>query len=202
MKAPTVKHLRRWTREPFFNVDQHWLNEAFSTDRAGEALARWQAGRTKPDLGLWMGGRQGHVLFWEACRLRFKDGNFDPALYAALTASVWTEGKREHASRELGVCEPEEMVEAMAPFALSPVLMTDADLAAYAALPETITVYRGGTGPEEALANGTSWALERAVAEWFAEHRPEGIVIERQVRKDSLVALFTDRSEHEAVIAA
>ena len=201
MKAPTLKQLQRRTREPFFAVDQAWLNDAFSTDRAREALIRWQASRVKSDPGLWMASRQGHVLFWEACRLRFQGGNFDPALYAALTASVWTEGKREHGCRELGVCEPEEMVAAMAPYALSPVLMTDADLEAYAALPETVTVYRGGTGPEDVLAKGTSWALERSVAEWFAEHRPEGVVIERQVRKDSLVALFTDRSECEAVIA-
>ena len=202
MSAPTVKQLQLWTREPFFAVDQGWLNDAFSVDRAGEALVRWQAGRVKSDPGLWMGSRQGHVLFWEVARLRFRWGNFDSALFAALTASVWTEGKREHACREFGVCEPEEMVDAMSPYALSPVLMTDADLDAYSALPETITVYRGGTGPEDVLAKGSSWTLERTVAEWCADHRPDGIVIERQVRKDSLVALFTDRSEHEAVLPA
>lgn len=200
MNAPTVKSLRRWTREPYFAVDQSWLKDAFSRDRAGEALARWQAAAAKLDPGLNMGSRQGLVLFWEACRLRFQMEDFDPALYAAITASVWVEGKREHACREFGLCEPEELLEVIAPFALSPVIMSDDEIAAHTALPEVITIFRGGTGPDDVLAQGTSWTIDRAQAVWFAENRPSGMLIKRNIPKSEIVAFFPDRGEGEVVI--
>lgn len=198
MKAPTTAFLRRWTGEPHLALDQGWLNDAFGGDPS-RALQRWQASRGEPDAGLGMGSRRGLVGFWEACRLRHRSTGFDPALYAAITAAVWVEGKRDHACREFQVCEPGELVEAMRPFALSSVLMSDNELAAFCDLPDPVLAYRGGCGPE--LAKGHSWSLRQDVAQWFADAASSGMVVSALLPKSSVVAFFSDRAEGELVVA-
>lgn len=202
---PNVTQLRQWTGEPFFNPDAAWLSDVFhhAPDRSRAALAQWSEARDGGGMAgpsLYMGSRRGEVLFWAYCRLRHRTGKFDPALYAALTASVWIEGKGEHACREFGICEPSEMLDALTPFALSSVIMSKSDLAAHDALPDFVTLYRGGTGPADVLALGSSWTVHRTIADRFATRRPNGIVIDRTFRKADLIAFFDGRDEGEAVV--
>jgi len=70
---------------------------------------------------------------------------------------------------------------------------------AYESLADTVTVYRGcQSGLNE---DGISWTLKRDKAEWFATRFSEdGIVLEKEVSKQDIVAVFTGRNEFEAVI--
>jgi hypothetical protein len=70
---------------------------------------------------------------------------------------------------------------------------------AYESLADTVTVYRGcQPGLNE---DGISWTLKRDKAEWFATRfSKEGIVLEKQISKRDIIAVFTGRNEFEAVI--
>ena len=82
-------------------------------------------------------------------------------------------------------------------------LMTAEEQAAHAALPETVTVYRGAVaGRNEA---GLSWTLDRAKAAWFSGRRMEGkgrpVVLTGTVAKADVLAFFQDRGEDEVLVA-
>jgi len=70
---------------------------------------------------------------------------------------------------------------------------------AYESLSDTVTVYRGcQPGLNE---NGISWTLNYDKAQWFATRLgKDGVVLEKQVTKRDIVAVFTGRNEFEAVI--
>lgn len=70
-----------------------------------------------------------------------------------------------------------------------------------AELPDTVTVYRGHHGVNEA---GHSWTTDRAQAEWFASRFRSGagelLVAERTVSKAKVIFATNVRGEHEVVI--
>jgi len=70
---------------------------------------------------------------------------------------------------------------------------------AYEGLGETVTVYRGyqpGLNKD-----GISWTVNREKAEWFATRfGKKGKVLEKQVSKRDIIAVFTGRNEYEVVI--
>jgi hypothetical protein len=70
---------------------------------------------------------------------------------------------------------------------------------AHESLADTVTVYRGcQKGLNE---NGISWTFKYEKAQWFATRLgKEGIVLEKQVPKRDIIAVFTGRNEFEAVI--
>lgn len=84
-------------------------------------------------------------------------------------------------------------------------MMSDAERAHLAGLPQTVIVWRGGTlhGAE----SGFSWTTDKTRAEWFAEpYRAPGIprcapsVIEGRVAQGDLIAYLNDvREEHEVI---
>jgi hypothetical protein len=79
-------------------------------------------------------------------------------------------------------------------------MMNEEELAAYDALPEEVTVYRGcGAGNRE----GASWSLDRSVAEKFPflnRYRvwQPGLITGR-VKKKNILACKLDRNEHEII---
>ena len=81
-----------------------------------------------------------------------------------------------------------------------PHMMTDDERAILAALPGTVTVFRG-CGPENKL--GLSWSLSREVAERFPfSHRyrtTEPRILTARVPKKRIVGIKTDRSEDEVI---
>ena len=80
-------------------------------------------------------------------------------------------------------------------------LMDEEERAAYQALEDPVTVYRGVTSYNAQNIRALSWTLDRDTAEWFA-HRfgEEGTVYEAQVRKEHILALFTGRNESEVIV--
>lgn len=80
-------------------------------------------------------------------------------------------------------------------------LMDEEERAAYQALEDPVTVYRGVTSYNAQNIRALSWTLDRDTAEWFA-HRfgEEGTVYEAQVGKEHILALFTGRNESEVIV--
>ncbi|MDP9052204.1 MAG: hypothetical protein M3O31_16015 [Acidobacteriota bacterium] len=79
-------------------------------------------------------------------------------------------------------------------------MMTPTEQAAYAALPEIVTVYRG-CGPSN--LRGASWSLDRDVANEFpsfARYRTDvPVVVTARVRKSHILAVKLDREEAEVI---
>jgi len=80
-------------------------------------------------------------------------------------------------------------------------IMNEEERAALAAMPDTLTVYRGLTSRGTRL--GWSWTLDRAKAEWFAARfTQEGqhkIVLTGTVPRSRVIAYFTRCNEEEIV---
>lgn len=76
------------------------------------------------------------------------------------------------------------------------------DLEFWNALPEVVTVYRGG---DWLRRRGMSWTTDKEVAEGFARGhrniRPVWpVVLEARIKKRSVLTVFTDRSESEVLV--
>jgi hypothetical protein len=69
---------------------------------------------------------------------------------------------------------------------------------ALSSLADTVTIYRGcEKGINE---DGISWTLKRDKAEWFANRfSKDGIVLEKQISKSDIIAVFTGRNEFEVI---
>jgi hypothetical protein len=82
-------------------------------------------------------------------------------------------------------------------------LMTREEQEELAALPERITVYRG-VNALSYVVGGLSWTLDRELAEWFGRRFISdlwpGLVIEGQVLRRRIIALFQTRRESELLI--
>jgi hypothetical protein len=78
-------------------------------------------------------------------------------------------------------------------------LMDRDEILAYNSLADTVKVYRGcQKGINE---NGISWTLKREKAEWFSTRfSKDGVVLEKEVSKEDILAVFTGRNEFEVVI--
>jgi hypothetical protein len=77
-------------------------------------------------------------------------------------------------------------------------LMDDTEIQLLNSLPELVTIYRGCVkGQNE---DGLSWTLDKAKAEFFANRfSKEGIILEREIPKSEIIAVFTGRGESEVV---
>jgi hypothetical protein len=75
-------------------------------------------------------------------------------------------------------------------------LMTPDENAAYDALPETVTVYRG-CGRVNMM--GMSWSLDRETANSFPHKVEEPLLVTATVPKSRVLAVKLDRGEHEVL---
>jgi len=134
----------------------------------------------------------------------------DPTLVAALLYRNWKGGKvgfqflpnpattpfEEYSN---AVSELESWFDETEPTKL--LLNTYSDLDFYNSLPDSFTVYRGGSHcSPEALAAGICWTTSRPVAEWFANRasRDEPILLSARIRKWWVRLAFS--SEFEVVV--
>lgn len=78
-------------------------------------------------------------------------------------------------------------------------LMDRDEVLAYDSLPNTVKIYRGcQKGINE---DGISWTLKRDKAEWFATRfSKDGVVLEKEIQKKDIIAVFTNRNEFEVII--
>ncbi len=96
------------------------------------------------------------------------------------------------------------LLEIIVPDRTAPEMMTPDERAALAALPETVTIYRGADrGVNEA---GLCWSLDRTIAARFpfyvrylAKHP---VLVTATVPRDRIAALKLDRSEQEVITTA
>jgi len=113
--------------------------------------------------------------------------------YWSLLASVWTD--TENAWQNLD--EWKELFNSSRPKRHR--LMDRDEVLAYDSLPDTVKVYRGcQKGINE---DGISWTLKRDKAEWFATRfSKDGLVLEKEIQKKDIIAVFTNRNEYEVII--
>ena len=77
-------------------------------------------------------------------------------------------------------------------------LMTEDEFNHLQSLPDQVTIYRGcQAGVNE---NGLSWTLDKKKAEFFANRfSKDGIILERTISKNDIVAVLTGRGESEVI---
>lgn len=84
-------------------------------------------------------------------------------------------------------------------------LMSEEEKQFLAQLPETLTIYRGGSLAEhKSKKYGISWSLDKKIAEQFADtkairDKKEMMVIEKQINKADVIAYFKERQEEEII---
>jgi hypothetical protein len=78
-------------------------------------------------------------------------------------------------------------------------LMTEDELNTMESLDDTVTIFRGCV--KNLNEDGLSWTLDKERAEWFANRfDQEGIVIEKAIGKEKIVAYFGGRGEEEIIV--
>lgn len=77
-------------------------------------------------------------------------------------------------------------------------LMDESEVQLLNSLPEFVKIYRGCVkGLNE---DGLSWTLDKAKAEFFANRfSKEGIILEREIPKSEIIAVFLGRGESEVI---
>lgn len=119
--------------------------------------------------------------------------HLDDAKYWSLLSSIWTD--TENAWQNLD--EWRRLFNSNRPKRYR--LMDRDEILAYDSLPETVKVYRGcQKGINE---DGISWTLKRDKAQWFATRfSKDGVVLEKEISKRDIIAVFTNRNEFEVII--
>lgn len=117
--------------------------------------------------------------------------------YTHILGSAWVMCEAPHNDPNLGVSKLIAMFEKADPA----LLMDEDEYAAYQAMEDTVTVYRGVTPHNAKNIRALSWTTNRETAEWFA-HRfdEEGTVYEAQIDKAHIFAYLSDRSEAEVIL--
>lgn len=112
--------------------------------------------------------------------------------YWSLLGSIWTD--TENAWQNLEAWK--ELFSSIRP--KRQYLMDWDEQLALSSLADTVKVYRGcQKGINE---DGISWTLKRDKAEWFANRfSKDGIVIEKEISKSDIIAVFTGRNEFEVI---
>lgn len=115
------------------------------------------------------------------------------AKYWSLLAGIWTD--TENAWQNLD--EWRKLFNSNRPHRER--LMDRDEVLALSSLPDTVKVYRGcQKGINE---DGISWTLKRDKAEWFATRLDkDGVVLEKEIQKKDIIAVFTNRNEFEVII--
>lgn len=113
--------------------------------------------------------------------------------YWSLLASIWTDTENAWQNLE----QWRELFNSDRPKRER--LMDRDEILAYDSLPDTVKVYRGcQKGINE---DGISWTLKRDKAEWFATRLgKDGVVLEKEVQKKDIIAVFTNRNEFEVIL--
>ena len=177
----TLLHLaRRHLRRP---EDRPAIVAAHAAAAGAHALRWWNSteapGEILDLLGIIARGAIGGAIFWRVVAQEWT--GFDAIPHAAYAAAF-----RRHRA------------------AWSPDCMAPADRAAWDALPEVVTLYRG---QPSAAPPGLSWTLRREVAEGFARgHRgipvPSPAILRASVPRDAVAFCSTERDEAEAMLFA
>jgi hypothetical protein len=185
--------------EPCLSIERSQLEQYFSTEPCDVAWLRdfWSG-----KVWSW-GSRKGRVGFFLVALEEWDWERLADEQFASAAAQIWQEGKRSSAIVEFGLAEEDaaadRLAAIMARFRGSPLIMSDADLAALDALPPRLYVWRGGAGEDADIQRGHSWTTDRQVAEKFAAWT-NGKVVRRRIRKSQVIAYFTERDEHEVVL--
>lgn len=124
-------------------------------------------------------------------------GDLDDEEYWELLGAMWTDSENIHENEQQWM----EFLSDERP--MQDRMMEEEERAALAAMPETLTVYRGFEVEER--HEGLSWTLDKAKAVWFAKrlhipdhgHTPR--VATATVQKTDVIAHFTGRGESEIV---
>lgn len=165
---------------------------------ANAALARKHAALVKAaEEGDWQAWIWLHERPWRFTAFAQIADGLDDETYWLLLSDVWIDSENLHQVGDRVLRSLLEIPERGA----STQMMTEAERAAFDALPEQVVVYRGWNGG--GTRHGWSWSLDRERAEWFARRfaPPEGgKIIEATVPRSAILALFTRRSENEVVI--
>lgn len=117
----------------------------------------------------------------------------DPGAWLTLIGKIWEGVDNVGRCREiLAIVLPDHAV---------PEMMTEAERAALAALPDTVTIYRGADrGVNE---SGLSWSLERDVAARFPFLNrylaADPVLVTATVPRDRIIAVKLQRNEREVV---
>lgn len=112
--------------------------------------------------------------------------------YWSLLGSIWTDTENSWQNLDLW----KELFNSDRPNRQS--LMDADERLALESLSDTVKIYRGC---EKGLnENGISWTLKRDKAEWFANRfNKDGLVLEKEISKSSIIAVFTGRNEFEVI---
>jgi hypothetical protein len=112
--------------------------------------------------------------------------------YWSLLGSIWTD--TENAWQNLDTWK--ELFGSNRPKRQS--LMDWDEQLALSSLSDTVKIYRGCQ--EGINEDGISWTLKRDKAEWFANRfSNDGIVLEKEISKSDIIAVFTGRNEFEVI---
>lgn len=78
-------------------------------------------------------------------------------------------------------------------------LMNQFEVQAYSNLPDEVTVYRGCQKNQN--EDGLSWTLDKSKADFFAHRlRKDGVILEKKVSKNQILAVLLGRNEQEVII--
>ncbi|KPF64287.1 hypothetical protein IP79_05830 [Porphyrobacter sp. AAP60] len=91
--------------------------------------------------------------------------------------------------------------------AWGPTLMTSEEEKKFEAMEFPLTVYRGGTGSIDEVAQGVSWTLDLEIAKFYALDWPkrwgierEPMIVSMQVEWDDVFAFLNGRKESELLV--
>ena len=100
-----------------------------------------------------------------------------------------------HSSGEITrLLGPEKLVRFFRLFSPYAHYITPEEYARFFSLPETITIYRGGRGPEDALKWGLSWTLDRGIAKSFMDS-PGDLVLGLEIPRAKVLKYYRDLDE-------
>lgn len=123
---------------------------------------------------------------------------FDKKDYAKMLAEIWTISENPNDDVNVSIDEAIEYFKV----ADKNFLMNKDELDIYNAIPEKITVYRGVS--KNRNPDGLSYSLLKEKAEWFqrrfADKDNPGFLIEKEIKKENVLAFFGRRSEAEIVV--
>jgi len=137
---------------------------------------------------IWMYERPYRLEAFEMYADRFSDEQ-----YWSTLADVWTDTENAWQYRKRWV----KLYQSKRPARHA--LMDADEYTKYQSLPAIVTIYRGCQ--EGINENGLSWTLDKSKAQWFATRfAKEGIVIEKSIPKEQIIAYYSGRGEEEVIV--
>lgn len=228
--APSLSQIRKFIGQPTLNLPAAFLEKFFHPQRSDEAIRELRSlygrniGAVVPGMDVlqitanetfdtarlpfWIS----RLAFWDFCRRRTPWG-CHPAHLAALAGLTWRHNRITKDLFDLnrewgGSGSASELAASMWPYRQSSLIMKPAELAGLNALPQRLTLYRGGYCDEDELCKGVSWTDSAEVAGFYSSPvdwligKPDeqGNVIQREFDRDDIVALMFFRSTRETIV--